>query len=154
MMLLDWKKCYDRIHKEPLLNALYRMGVDEPYLEMINVIYSGRQFFVRDCFGESKVRSQDTGLAQGDPLSCILLNILTTVLMHDAQARWPQEFTDKCPVGHDFHKLFGFDHVLFADDTNLTNTSPLGLRIMLHAVEREAYLYGFTLSMEKPLPLD
>ena len=125
------------------------MGVDEPYLRMLQHIYSNKRFFVRDPFGESDVRPQNTGLAQGDSLSCVLLNLLTTVIMHDAEQVWRRDFDQSVPSAHEFREHFAFDHVLYADDTNLVNTSLFGLRFMLHAVEKEAKRYGLTLNMSK-----
>ena len=149
MLLLDWVKCFDRIHKVPLLNSLERLGIEKDYIEMLDHIYSSKSFFVRDPFGESSLLRQVTGLAQGDPLSCILLNCLTTVIMHDAENDWQDDFHRNFPQANFFKSCFGFDHVLFADDTNLVNSSLLGIRAMLHAVEKQALLYGLRLNFDK-----
>ena len=116
---------------------------------MLEHIYSSKRFFVRDPFGESDIRPQNTGLAQGDSLSCVLLNLLTTVIMADAECEWKRIFDQTIPEAHDFRRTFAFDHVLYADDTNLLNTTMPGLRAMLHAVEKEAGRYGLTLNLSK-----
>ena len=128
-----------------MLQALTRMGVEKQYIEILDHIYSNKSFFVRDAFGQSQTYKQNTGLAQGDSLSCILLNLLTTVIMHDAEETWshdPQYDTL-------FEETFGFDHVLYADDTNLLSPTARSVRAMLHAVEEEAGRYGFQLNMDK-----
>jgi len=62
--------------------------------------------------------------------------------MHDAKETWshdPQYDTL-------FEETFGFDHVLYADDTNLLSPTARSVRAMLHAVEEEAGRYGFQLN--------
>ena len=153
ILLLDWNKCFDRIHKNPLLNALERMGIEQPYIQMLDAIYSSKSFFVQDAFGKSNTQPQITGLAQGDPLSCILLNCLTTVLMRDAEEAWTQRFIDNNSRGGFFKSLFGFDHVLFADDTNLISADIQSLKEMLHTVQIQAQMYGLTLNFDKTVLL-
>ena len=149
LLLLDWKKCFDRIQFDALFDALYRFGVPDKFIEVIKVIYLRKQFFVRDAFGESTTQSQDSGLGQGDPLSCLLLNILTTVLLIDAEKDWKKTFEENCPNAMYFEQTSGFSHVLYCDDSNLLNNTAIGLRHMLHAIEAQALIYGLTLNFKK-----
>ena len=50
------------------------------------------------------------------------------------------------PAGKTLKEIFGFDHVLFADDSNLLNSTILGL---VHAIQNEALKYGLTLNFKK-----
>ena len=60
-------------------------------------------------------------VTQGDPLSCFLLLLLMTVVMHDAKEQYVHECRDR---GLDASRretiaIFGFEDVEFADDSNL-----------------------------------
>ena len=48
ILMLDWVKCYDRIHHGPLLDALRRFGLPPHYLKVIQAIYTDLKCFVRD----------------------------------------------------------------------------------------------------------
>ena len=58
--------------------------------------------------------------------------------MNDAENSWK----NKPEYNTDFERLFNFNHVLYADDSNLFSTTLQSLRCMLHEVEREAKKYG------------
>ena len=145
LILLDWQKCFDRVHPGPLLEACARFGLPPEFLQMLEHIYSNKLFLVKDHFGKSGIRRQRTGLAQGDSLSCILLNILTTVIMFDAQNEWKK--SEK--YDPQFNDLFKFEYVLYADDTNLASTNLVSIRVMLHTIETEARNYGLQLNLKK-----
>jgi len=67
----------------------------------------------------------------------------------DAEEAWLHTFHALIPTGKIFKDLFGFDHVLFADDTNLVNSDIRALRAMLHCVQVQAQMYGLTLNFDK-----
>ena len=46
VLFLDWKKCYDRIHRDRLLDALRRFGLPPKYIQIILIIYTDLIFFV------------------------------------------------------------------------------------------------------------
>ena len=65
--------------------------------------------------------------------------------MNDAENSWK----NKPEYNTDFERLFNFNHVLYADDSNLFSTTLQSLRCMLHEVEREAKKYGLRLNVTK-----
>ena len=89
-------------------------------MRVIEAIYSKLTFFVRDSWGISSTRVQEEGLRQGDPLACFLLVILMTVTMIDARERYVAECQEKntSSAQRESDKIFGFDDVEYADDTN------------------------------------
>ena len=75
LLLLDWSKAFDKVIPAALIHTLRRFGMPEPFLEMINGIYDGRTFRVRDGSGISGSHAQNSGISQGCPLSpffCLL----------------------------------------------------------------------------------
>jgi ribonuclease HI len=149
ILLLDWEKCYDRIRTEPMLHALGRLGIPTPYLLVLRHIYRNMTFYVGDKFGDSGIYSQETGLRQGDPLSCLLCIALLTVIMLDAEARWKeallaqnltQHETDMCNT---LLKTAGKELFIYADDSNLLAASLKKIRCMFHSIQTEGEFYGF-----------
>ena len=47
-LALDWAKAFDSVSPEALANALLRFGVPQHFVEMIQAIYTERQFIVQD----------------------------------------------------------------------------------------------------------
>ena len=88
---------------------------------------------------------QEQGLRQGDPLACFLLLILMTIIMLDAR----EEFFDECDRNqfHNAHRfperVFGFQDVEYADDSNLFHTHIPSLRVLTKCYLTEARYYGF-----------
>ena len=117
MFFLDWQKCYDRIHHDRLLHALKRFGLPEHYLKVIGAIYSKLTFFVRDAWGSSSMKTQEEGMRQGDPLPCLLLVILMTIIMLDARERYDAEY-GVTTAERKTWEFVGFDDVEYADDSN------------------------------------
>jgi hypothetical protein len=130
------------------LDACRRIGLHPKFLEVLQTTYRDMRFFVKDRWGESSTRKQEIGLRQGDPLSVILLLILTTVIMHDAEKEWIKKCEEK-QVDLTFTRLFGFDHVLYMDDTNIVQMSALAAQIVVNVIERQAQFYGLEFNMTK-----
>jgi len=150
MLLLDWAKCFDRFHREPLLDAMRRLGVEPKYLDVLRNIYSNMQFFVQDRFSASTIKPQITGLRQGDPLSCFLMIAVFTVIMADAETLWIKKFEEYgIPANCTIKSQYGFDQVLYADDSNVAQHSLLAAKLALHAIQTEALFYGQELNLAK-----
>ena len=157
ILFSDWIKCYDRIHHAPLMDALRRFGLPPQYLRVLNSIYCDLSFFVADAWGKSAVLRQEQGLRQGDPLACFLLLISMTVIMLDCRDAFFAE-CDRLNFGsaHKYmERVFGFQDVGFADDTNLIQTHLPSLRVFVKCFLQEAAFYGFFANNRptaKPLP--
>ena len=152
ILFLDWRKCYDRIHRDRLLDALRRFGLPPKYLQIILLIYKDLVFFVQDAWGQSDTLPQDEGLRQGDPLACFLLCILMTVIMLDTRVRYFEECEDKGMVymAKYMEREFGAHDVCFADDTELCHTNLQHMRILSPIFLEEAYIYGLEANNDYP----
>ena len=152
VLFLDWKKCYDRIHRDRLLDALRRFGLPPKYIQIILIIYSDLSFFVQDAWGRSADLPQHEGLRQGDPLACFLLCIIMTVIMLDTRERYFEECTEKglTDMAHWMERELGAHDVCFADDTELFHTNLPNLTILARIFLEEAYIYGLEANNEYP----
>ena len=150
-LFLDWIKCFDRIHHEPLLDAVRRMGAPEKYIDVLKAIYKKLRFFVADSWGSSTIRDQEQGVRQGDPLSCLLLILLMTVIMLDAR----EEYSKECAARmlsqrREAHlRIFGFEDVEYADDSNLIQSNLPCLRIFAKHYVLEGRRYGLEVNKDK-----
>ena len=68
-VFLDWAKAFDRGKPDVLIEGLRRFGIPGPMVDMIAGICDERCFFIRDSCGNSSVRPQRAGIAQGCPSS-------------------------------------------------------------------------------------
>eukprot|EP00959_Pyramimonas_sp_CCMP1952_P304441 6371348-Pyramimonas_sp.AAC.1 len=81
ILLLDWRKAFDRIKTDGLLFALRHFGVPSAMLDMIAAIYRVRRFVVKEGPLVSSRRVQEAGIAQGCPLSPYLFIIVMSVFL-------------------------------------------------------------------------
>ena len=151
ILFLDWIKCFDRIHHERLLDAVRRMGAPSHYIKVLKSIYSRLRFFVADSWGTSTTREQEQGVRQGDPLSCLLLILLMTVIILDAREAYAAE----CETRMLTHRraahvrIFGFEDVEYADDSNLLQSDLPCLRIYAKHYVLEGRRYGLEVNKDK-----
>ena len=151
ILFLDWIKCFDRIHHDRLLDAVRRMGAPEHYLKVLGAIYSRLRFFVADSWGSSETREQEQGVRQGDPLSCLLLILLMTVIILDAREGYAKECSDRMLMHRreEHLRIFGFEDVEYADDSNLLHMSLPCLRIFSKHYVLEGRRYGLDVNRDK-----
>ena len=72
-LFLDWEKAFDKIDHDQLMKAISRFNLPEKILRIIKSLYDFPTFYIADKLGDSKVKTQRTGIRQGCPLSPYLL---------------------------------------------------------------------------------
>ena len=140
MMFLDWAKAFDKVQVGGLLSALKRFGLPQLFVDLIANIYKNLSFFVQDSFGPSEIYCQETGIAQGCPLSPFLFIIVQSVMFHDIYARIHLDLEPGFIVTRE---------LLYADDTLLASSSAGNLQTLLNAVCSEGLKYGLELHWGK-----
>ena len=144
LLMLDWQKAFDRVKPAALTIALSRFGVPPDFVNMVSAIYSSRAFIVRDSGVESHPRTQQSGIAQGCPLSPYLFVIVMSVLMQDVDQEMASIF--KNAPSEPF--LVSRD-ILYADDTLLLATDADTLQRHLECITRVGRRYGLELHWGK-----
>jgi hypothetical protein len=142
LLALDWKKAFDSINAEVLIDALRRFGVPALYLDIISNIYGGRKFRVADGATRSTQRRQRAGISQGCPLSPFLFVMVMSVLAGDAVEILPD-------VSRRMYDESRLSMLLYADDTLLIGASADGLQDFLTAVAATGAKYGMELHWDK-----
>ena len=143
MAFLDWEKAFDKIQHDKLLVALDRLGFSEHYKDVIADCYANPQFFVKDNFGCSGIKTQSSGIRQGCPLSPFLFVLVMTCIDMDIQKRISLHVTNnRIPGVH-------FDMIYYADDAVLFSRSNKGLNELLRLTEQISEGYGLRLNKSK-----
>ena len=141
-LALDWKKAFDSINIDSLLDALRRFGIPDFCLDLISAMMRHRNFYVVDQGITSTTRSQKSGISQGCTLSPLLFIMTMTVLMHDAVSNLD------APSAAAYEKGDLAD-IVYADDTLLLATSDGHLQEFLSRVADAGKLYGMELHWDK-----
>jgi len=135
---LDMTNAYGSVHHDALFQCLSENGASEQMCDYIRDLYT--DFRTKLQVGKRPLEVQvQRGVVQGDPLSCILFNIV----MERVIKAMPQELG--------FHVE---DHVMcngmaFADDMTAVSASPSGLQIILNAVEKAGKPLGLSFNASK-----
>ena len=142
MLALDWRKAFDSINSESLLQALRTFGVPEPFVTMVRSIYTDREFVVADCGETSSRHRQLSGICQGCPLSPFLFVIVMTVLMDLARAQLSQKSQEA--IGQ--NQLYD---ILYADDTIILGSSAPCVAELALAIEKAGEEFGMSIHWGK-----
>ena len=142
MLALDWRRAFDSLHVQCLLDALRRFGLPMSFISIIRSILEGRQFWVKDGSSESSLRNQLSGVSQGCTLSPLLFIMVMSVIMHDAVGMLS-------PPAREAYRKGALADIVYADDTLLLSVSPKFLQEYLSCVTAAGQLYGLELHSGK-----
>ena len=133
---IDFKKAYDTVNRDKLLDRLNQVGISGLFLKNIESMYQKTKYSVKYKGGYLNALDSNLGLRQGCPLSPMLFNIYIDDIS--------EIFNEKCdPVIIQDIKIH---HFLYADDLVLVSTTPEGLQVCLDV------LYAF--SVRKDLSIN
>jgi hypothetical protein len=96
VVLLDQEKAYDRIDHEFLWKSLQKFGVPPEIVKAIQGCYSQAQSVVSINKFTSEPFDVKSGVRQGDPLSCLLFNVvIESLALHILQNKHVTGITDE-----------------------------------------------------------
>ena len=144
LLLLDWRKAFDRVCPKAMIVALRRFGLPEEMLQLVDSIYRQRRFRVQEEGSTSTWKDQSSGIAQGCPLSPFLFSILMTVIIHDVFKALQAE--NPIPSRSTYINVAD---IMYADDTMLIHDDPEILQKMLHGVVETGRQYGLEMNWDK-----
>ena len=119
---LDVRKAFDSVSHESLLLAAQRAGCPSPLLAYIRHIYANGRTKLKVGGKLSAPISVAQGVKQGDPLSCILFNLVVD---------WGLDALDK-KIGFKIGEQL-LSHLAFADDVVLMSETQAGLQRQIDA---------------------
>jgi hypothetical protein len=143
MALIDWEKAFDRVQHCKLFDSLTRLRLLTHFVTTVKALYQSPNFFVEDEYGASSLKTQNTGIRQGCPLSPYLFLLVMTCVDADVKSRCSGFITNSRVPGVDF------DIVYYADDTILSSTKPRGLNERLKHMENCSENYGLQINRAK-----
>ena len=118
---IDFKKAYDTVDRDLLLQRLQTLGINGLFLKNITAMYRTTKYAIKLSNGTLTPIDSNLGLKQGCPLSPILFNLYIDDI---------SEIFDSCdPV--DVHDV-KINHFLYADDLVIISLSERGLQTALN----------------------
>ena len=139
---IDYRKCFDSIHRDALFTVLEKNGIKGYFLEAIKSIYTVVSASVRNNNEMTDFFNCPVGLKQGCLLSPILFNIFMTEFSRkiNFDGRHGIQFSPGDPIIH---------HLLYADDNVLVSDSPVGLQSKLNLLYEQSNRLGLEVNLEK-----
>jgi len=142
LLALDWRKAFDCINVQSLLEALTRFGLPGSFVGMVAAVMHERRFLVKDFGASSRQRPQLSGISQGCTLSPLLFIIVMSVLMQDAVELLS-------PAARRAYDQGDLADLAYADDTLLLGVSPIHLTEFMQAVATAGERFGMELHYGK-----
>ena len=138
LLALDWRKAFDCINVQSMLEALRRFGLPGSFVAMVAAVMHERRFLVKDFGASSCQRRQLSGISQGCTLSPLLFIIAMSALMEDAVKLLS-------PAARQAYDQGDLADLAYADDTMLLGVSPVHLAEFLQAVATAGERFGMEL---------
>ena len=136
---IDFKKAYDTVNRDLLIQRLKSLGINGIFLRNIAAMYTKTEYSIKFKNGHSPHIRSNLGLKQGCPLSPMLFNIYIDDIK--------EAFDDSCcPINFQNEKI---NHFLYADDLVLISESSEGLQKNLNNVYQFSQRKHLTISVKK-----
>ena len=136
---IDFKKAYDTVNRELLLQRLKSLGINGIFLRNIAAMYTKIEYSVKHKNGHSSNIRSNLGLKQGCPLSPMLFNIY----IDDIKDVFDESC---CPINFQNETI---NHFLYADDLVLISESSEALQNSLDKVYQFTNRKHLTISVKK-----
>ena len=120
IILLDWEKAFDKVHRGRLVEVLHRLEEPQNIITLIAKIYARPKFRVKSGNYTSEYMDQSCGIRQGCPLSPYPFIVVMTAMFEDSKEN------HNLRTSRTKHRVPGalFDEVVYADDTICISETP------------------------------
>ena len=153
--LVDFEKAFDTVEHTPLWNALSELGVEQPYIDLLKIIYSEQAATV-SAGAESRAFSLERGVKQGDPISPLLFLAVMEVMFRRLKTRWNKLNTRRSGPFYGIVIDRAEDpltNLRFADDVLVFASTPSDISKMILDLSKEASKFGLKMHMGKTVVL-
>jgi hypothetical protein len=140
LALLDWEKAFDKVKHDKLYDALRKVGLSTHFVDVIKNCYTEPTFYVKDIYGESKLKRKSSGIRQGCPLSPYLFLLVMTCIDEDINRGKSNHVVNARIPNLDY------DAVYYADDTILFSISTRAVNELIRLTEKYFKQYGLKLN--------
>ena len=143
---IDFKAAYDTVPREQLWAKLRLMGLDGPWLQAAQALYTEVPMSVNVPGLQHRLFEATQGLKQGCPLSPTLFSLYIAdfeQLLLEAAQRGEQLDLPCFAAGSPVPALW------YADDCALLSTTPAGLQAQLRLLESYCQRWGLTVNLTK-----
>ena len=130
LFFLDWKKAFDKIDQEKLMEAMTQPGLPQKMIDVLASFCVNPQFRAKAREGKSAYRTQRAGIRQGCPRAPYLFICLMTVMFHDIHTDLESKLSGRT---QDF---FEWWELVYADDTMLIGNGAREINILIAAIEK------------------
>ena len=139
MCFIDFKKAYDTVNRDQLLQTLKHLGINGLFLKNIASMYEKTKYAIKLNKGHLDAIDSNLGLKQGCPLSPILFNLYIDDIN--------KIFQEQCdPIDFQGVKI---NHFLYADDLVLLSSTDEGLQSCLNNLHDFSASKDLTINIKK-----
>ena len=138
-VFIDFKKAYDTVNRDLLMNRLKSLGINGIFMRNIEAMYSKTEYCLKMKGGHTSAIKSNLGLKQGCPLSPMLFNLYIDDIKNI--------FDDQCDPIHIQNDKFS--HFLYADDLVMISNSKEGLQRCIDKASNFAKSKRLTISVKK-----
>ena len=137
---IDYSKAFDCVDFELMWRTLLSFGIQKYIVECLKDLYQNQTAEVETAVGRTGPLSVQRGVRQGCPLSPMLFNLYSELIMRHALEKWE----DGIEIGG---KLY--NNLRYADDVALLATTEGNLQELVNDVGKAFERFGLSLNAKK-----
>ena len=142
---IDYSKAFDCVDFELMWRTLLSFGIPKYLVECLKDLYQNQTAEVETAVGRTGPLSVQRGVRQGCPLSPMVFNLYSELIMRHALDRLN---LSKCEDGIEIGGTF-YNNLRYADDVALLATTEGKLQELVNYVGKASERFGLSLNAKK-----